>query len=57
MLVLLNLGDLPAACDLPLGRIGATRAEVLVATSDRSGTVELAGLALAPLEGVALRLD
>jgi alpha-glucosidase len=57
VLVLLNLGDAPATCDLPLGRIGVTRGEVLVATSDRSGTVELPRLELGPLEGIALRLD
>lgn len=56
-LVLLNLGDAPVTCALPLARIGTTRGGVLVATSDRTGTVELADLALAPLEGVALRLD
>ncbi len=40
----------------PLRRIGTTRGDALVATSDRSGTVELTGLELAPLEGIALRL-
>ena len=56
ILVLLNLGDAPVTCDLPLGRIGTARGNVVVATSDRSGVIGLEGLELAPLEGVALRL-
>lgn len=57
VLVLLNLGDASARCALPLARIGTARGEVMVATSDRSGAVDLAALELAPLEGMALRLD
>lgn len=57
LLVLLNLGDGPAPCAMPLGRIGAEGGEVVVATSDRAGSVDLPSLELAPLEGIALRLD
>jgi alpha-glucosidase len=56
VLVMLNLGDAPATCKLPMARIGATGGQVLVATSDRSGSVDLSSVDLAPLEGVALRI-
>ena len=54
MLVVLNLADVARECDLR--QAGATAGDVLVATSDRSGSVPLEGLTLAPLEGLALRL-
>ena len=54
VLVLLNTGDRPRTCDL--ARVDAPFGEVLVATSDRSGRVQLEGLTLAGLEGVAIRL-
>ena len=56
VLCVLNTGDVPGTCALPLGRIGAEEGEVLVATSERSGRVALDALVLAPLEGIALRL-
>jgi alpha-glucosidase len=56
VLVLLNLADAPRPCALPLQRLGVDAGEVLVATSDRTGHVALAGVALTPLEGIALRL-
>ena len=54
VLVLLNVGDADRGCDLR--RLTETRGEVVVATSERAGVVALAGLTLAPLEGLALRL-
>jgi alpha-glucosidase len=54
VLVLLNVGDAQQRCDL--GRIPEASGEVIVATSDRRGTLVLAELTLAPLEGIALRL-
>jgi alpha-glucosidase len=56
VLCLLNVGDAARECVLPLRRIGSDGGEVVVATSERAGTVALEGLVLEPLEGVALRL-
>lgn len=56
VLCVLNLSDAPRRCTLPLARLGAAAGEVLVATSDRAGEIELSRLALEPLEGIALRL-
>jgi alpha-glucosidase len=53
-LVLLNLGDEPQTCALP-GLVGD--GEVVVGTDPaRAGRIALDGLALGPLEGLALRL-
>ena len=54
VLVLLNVGDQPRACEvIGLGANG----EVVVGTEpSRSGRIGLEGLTLAPLEGLALRL-
>jgi alpha-glucosidase len=54
VLMLLNTGMVSRACTLD--RLPASSGEVLVATSARSGSVELNGLVLDPLEGLALRL-
>jgi glycosidase len=54
VLCLLNVGDVARACDVPA--LGVTEGEVVVATSDRSGRIEISGLWLEPLEGLALRL-
>jgi alpha-glucosidase len=54
VLVLLNLDDAARACDLH--QAPASSGDVVVATSARAGTVELDGLTLGPLEGIALRL-
>jgi alpha-glucosidase len=54
VLVLLNTGDRPRACMLE--RVQASSGEILVATSERTGSVALNGLVLDPLEGLALRL-
>ena len=54
VLVLLNVGDTARPCSL--GRVDATSGEVLVATSARTGAVDLGGLQLDPLEGLVLRL-
>ncbi len=54
VLVLLNVGEAARPCSL--GRVDATSGEVLVATSARTGVVELGGLRLDPLEGLVLRL-
>jgi alpha-glucosidase len=57
VLCLLNVGDAPQRCALPIARIGADSGEVLVATtSARVGRVSLIHLVLEPLEGIALRL-
>jgi len=56
VLCVLNVGDAPQSCALPIARIGADSGEVLVATSDRVGRVALVNLVLEPLEGIALRL-
>ena len=56
VLCLLNVGDSPQRCVLPLERIGADAGEVLVATSDRTGRVELDRLEVERLEGIAIRL-
>ncbi len=53
LLVLVNMGDRAASVDV--SRVGA-RGEVLVATGQRRGDVELADLRLEPLEGLVLRL-
>jgi glycosidase len=57
VLTLLNVGDERRRCTLPLARLAAKDGEVVVATSRRSGAVDLGDLELGPLEGVALRLD
>ena len=54
VLVLINTGAEMQACSL--GSVGADTGEVVVATGRRVGPVDLAGLRLEPLEGVALRL-
>ncbi|HUH17032.1 MAG TPA: alpha-amylase family glycosyl hydrolase [Methylomirabilota bacterium] len=54
VLVLLNIGAVERTCQLPVLNVQA--GEVVVATSARAGRVELDGLVLAPLEGLALRL-
>ena len=54
VLVLLNTGDVARTCTLE--RLGADAGEVIVATGLRTGRVDLAGLRLEPLEGIALRL-
>ncbi len=54
VLVLVNLSDANRTCDLRA--LESTAGEVLVATSERTGTVGLDGLTLAPHEGIALRL-
>jgi alpha-glucosidase len=54
VLCLLNVGDGPRGCDLE--RLLTPSGEVVVATSDRSGSVPLEGLVVEPLEGLALRL-
>lgn len=54
VLVLLNVGDAARECDLR--QVTASAGEVVVATSERAGTVALDRLTLAPLEGLALRL-
>jgi alpha-glucosidase len=56
VLCVLNVGGSGQRCAVPIGRIGADAGEVLVATSDRVGRVELATLILEPLEGIAVRL-
>jgi alpha-glucosidase len=56
VLCLLNVGDEPQRCALPLARLEAAQGEVLAATTDRAGAVALPELELAPLEGLALRL-
>jgi glycosidase len=56
VLCVLNVGDSPQNCALPLGRIGAESGEVLVATSERVGRLELATLTLEPLEGIAVHI-
>ncbi len=54
ILVLANIGDVERRCDLR--RVAAKRGTLVVATSDRTGSVSLDGLVLEPREGVALRL-
>ena len=54
VLVLLNVGRTARDCDL--GRVLADDGDVLVATTERAGRIALAGLTLAPYEGIALRL-
>lgn len=56
VLVLCNLTDEPRAISpAPLRRFGLPdSADVLVATGERAGSVELATLVLEPLEGIAL---
>ncbi len=54
VLVLLNVGSSARRCDLR--RVAATAGEVVVATGERSGRVELTDLELRPFEGIALRL-
>ncbi len=54
VLVLVNLGAEAPVCDLRA--VNAADGEVVVATSDRTGSVALGALRLAPLEGIALRL-
>jgi glycosidase len=54
VLCLLNVGDVARACDLPT--LGVQEGEVVVATHGRSGRVELSGVTLQALEGLALRL-
>lgn len=54
VLVLLNIGAVERTCRLPM--LNADAGVVVVATSARTGRVELDGLVLAPLEGLALRL-
>ena len=54
ILVLLNVGDETRHCNL--GRVPERHGVVLVGTGDREGDVELEGLVLQPLEGIALRL-
>jgi alpha-glucosidase len=54
VLVLLNVGDAARECDLR--QVTASAGEVVVATSERAGTVALDWLTLGPLEGLALRL-
>ena len=56
ILVVLNVGDEGRDCDLDPARLGAASGDVVVATSERTGHLALAGLHLRPLEGVALRL-
>jgi alpha-glucosidase len=56
VLCLLNVGEKPQRCVLPLARLGTEQGEVLAATTDRAGAVDLPDLELAPLEGLALRL-
>jgi len=53
---LLNVGNEPRRCTLPLARLASATGEVVVATSRRTGSVDLADIELGPLEGVALRL-
>ena len=58
VLVLLNLVGEPRSCVLDPRRIGASTGEVLVATSTRAGSVDLAdGPVLDANEGVVLRLS
>jgi glycosidase len=57
VLCLLNVDDGPRHCRLPSARLGSRAGAVLVATSTRTGIVELDDLVLEPLEGIALRLD
>jgi glycosidase len=54
VLVLLNTGDEARTPDL--SRVDADHGEVVVATSERVGRVELGSLSLGPREGLALRL-
>ena len=54
VLVLLNVGSSARRCDLR--RVAATAGEVVVATGERDGRVELTDLELQPFEGIALRL-
>ncbi len=54
VLVLLNVADGARACDLR--RLNVSSGKVVVATSERAGSVALEGLRLAPLEGLALLL-
>ena len=56
ILCLLNVGDEPRRCALPLARLAAERGEVVVATTARAGTVALGDLELAPREGLAIRI-
>jgi hypothetical protein len=56
VLTLLNVGNEPRPCTLPLARLAAVKGEVVVATSARAGELTLDDIVLAPLEGVALRL-
>ena len=57
VLCVLNVGDEPRPCALPVARLGSSSGEVLAATSDRTGRASLADLVLEPLEGLAVRLD
>jgi len=54
VLVLLNVGGSARRCDLR--RVAATAGEVVVATGESNGRVELTDLELQPFEGIALRL-
>ena len=54
VLVVLNTGDAQRSCTFP--RLGATKGEILVATSERSGRVTLDDLRLERFEGIVLRL-
>jgi alpha-glucosidase len=54
VLVLLNTGGESRTCSLD--RVGVDAGEVVVATGQRAGRVELGELRLEPLEGVALSL-
>jgi alpha-glucosidase len=55
VLVLLNIGDTAQSCSL--GRVEAASGEVLVATSQRTGRLELDTMRLESLEGLVLRLS
>lgn len=57
VLCLLNVGDAPRACSLPTARLGTHAGDVVVATSDRSGSVSLTDLTVGPLEGLAIKLS
>jgi alpha-glucosidase len=54
VLVLMNVGGESRRCELP--PLGVDSGTVLIATSERTGRVPLAGLTLDPLEGIGLRL-
>ncbi len=54
VLVLLNTGDGEAACDL--GTLDVATGEVVVATTERAGAIDIGRITLQPHEGIAIRV-